>query len=62
MNADCTASLDHFKRQEQLKTNTGLGNITTNNSSSFKYKSGLLGDSENVNAGDNPNNPLAHRL
>ena len=40
--SDSTASLHHFKRQEP-----GLNNaeLTINNSSSFKYKSGLLGNS-----------------
>ena len=45
--SDSTASLYQFKRQEQPKTDAGLGDITINNSSSFKY---------------NPSNPLSHRL
>ena len=50
--ADSTASLYQFKRQE----------VKIDNSSSFKYKSGLLGNSTDVNAGTDHNNPLAHRL
>ena len=38
--SDSTASLYHFKRQEPLVDNVDL----TNASSSFSYKSGLLGD------------------
>ena len=37
---DSTASLYHFKRQEPLEGNAAL----TDASSSFKYKSGLLGN------------------
>ena len=36
--SDSTASLYHFKRQEPLADNA----VLTNNSSSFKYKFGLL--------------------
>ena len=60
--ADSAASLYEFKRHEQPKTNAGLDDVTTNNSYPFKYKSSLLGDSENVDARDDTNNPLAHRL
>ena len=47
--SDSTASLCHFKRQEPLESNADL---TVNNSSSFKYKSVLLGNAtaENGNA------------
>ena len=39
--SDSTASLYQFKRQEPLAGNAAL---TVNGSSSFKYKSSLLGD------------------
>ena len=39
--SDYIASLYQFKRQEPLENNT---NLTINGSSSFKYKSGLLGN------------------
>ena len=43
--SDSTASLYHFKRQEALADNA----VLTNNSSSFKYKFGLLGKPNNLN-------------
>ena len=57
--SESTASLYHFKRQEPLENNA---NTTIAGSSSFKYKSNLLGNSEPINTGTNPNIPLAHRL
>ena len=43
--ADSSASLYQLKRDEQNMTNAGNpDNATTNDSSSFKYKSSLLGD------------------
>ena len=57
--SDSTASLYHFKRQEPLANNADL----TDNSSSFKYKSDLLGTTQTeIAAGANSNIPLAHRL
>ena len=43
--SDSTDSLYQFKRQEPLGNNATLNNT----SSSFKYKSGLLGNSANRN-------------
>ena len=40
--SNSTVSLDHFKTQEPLPNNADL---TIENSSSFKYKSDLLGNS-----------------
>ena len=41
--ADSSASLWQFKRDEQNITNTGIPNgVTTDNSTSFEYKSSLL--------------------
>ena len=62
--SDSTASLYQFKRQEQNYNDDGnIDNITINDSTSFKYKSGLLGTTEaQINANDNPDIPLAHRL
>ena len=62
--SDSTASLYQFKRQEQNRNNDGnIDNINFNDSSSFKYKSGLLGTTETqIVANANPNIPLAHRL
>ena len=48
-----------FKRQEPLDNNADL---TSAGSSSFKYKSSLLGNSEPINGNINPNIPQAHRL
>ena len=42
--ADSSGSLWQFKRDEQDITAAGIPNaVTTNNSTSFKYKSSLLG-------------------
>ena len=44
--ADSSGSLWQFKRDEQYKTNTGIPNgVTTDNSTSFKYRSSLLKES-----------------
>ena len=60
---DTTASLYQYKRPEQPKTNTSLGDITAKNSSSFKYQSSLIGiNSTPVAANVNPDIPRAHRL
>ena len=64
--ANTTASMHQFKIQVQSK-NTVNNRIVPHNvfvdiSDSFKYKSELLGDSTEVNAGDDLNNPLSHRL
>ena len=40
--ADSSASLYQFKRDEQNMNNRNLADITTDDSSSFKYKSSLL--------------------
>ena len=62
---DSTVSLYQFKKQEQSYDNdnpTDIVNITANNSSSFKYKSGFLGTIDVIiNANVNPNIELAHR-
>ena len=43
--SDSTASLYHFKRQEQnYNNNENIVDLTTDDSSSFKYKSSLLGN------------------
>ena len=62
--ADTTASLYQYKRPEQPKTDAGLGDVTTENSSSFKYHSSFLKEIEsvNINADVNPDVPGAHRL
>ena len=39
---DTTASLYQYKRPKHPKGNNGLANVTTTNSSSFKYKPSLL--------------------
>ena len=57
--SDSTASLYQFKRQEPLTNNADL---TVAGSSSFKYKSDLSENSEQIASGINPNIPLAHRL
>ena len=63
---DPTASLYQFKRQEQscyAANPKDINNLTADNSSSFKYNSGLLGTTEtDIAANTNPNIPLAHRL
>ena len=63
---DSTAYLYQFKRQEQSYNPVHPKDIvplTTANSSSFKYKSGFLGTTEmQIDANDNSNIPIAHRL
>ena len=62
--SDPTASLYQCKRQEHnYNVNNNKDIIAVNNnSSSFKYKSGFLGTTDNQIAADaNPNIPLAHR-
>ena len=63
---DFTACLYQFKRQEQSYDNanpTDIVDLTADNLSSFKYKSGFLGTTENqITANDNPDIPLSHRL
>ena len=63
--ADSSGSLWQFERNEQNMTNAGNpNNVTTADSSSFKYKSSLSKDlnSRNVAANANPNIADAHRL
>ena len=64
--SDSTASLYHFKRQKQSFDDNNLLDITAlsiDNSTSFKYKSGLTNvNIVQINADVNPNIPLAHRL
>ena len=52
---DTTASLHHFKRQEPLKNNASL---TVDDSSSFKYKSDLLGPATNTRIDNTVNRVL----
>ena len=63
---DPAASLHQFKRQERSYDNDNLKdiiNLTAANSSSFKYKSGLIeAIGTQIDADVNPNIPLAHRL
>ena len=64
--SDSTASLYHFKRQEQSFDNNNpvdISDLSVDNSTSFKYKSGLINvNSVEINANVNPNIPLAHKL
>ena len=48
--SDSTGSLYHYKRQEPLPNNA---NLTVDDSSSFKYKSGLLGYPSNTTINNN---------
>ena len=57
--SDSTVLLYQFKRQEPLDNNA---NLTIAGSSSFKYKSNLLGNSEPIPANINPNIAQAHKL
>ena len=42
--SDTSSSLRQFKRDEQPKENNGnISSVSTNNSSSFKYKSNFIG-------------------
>ena len=47
--ADSSARPYQFKRDEQNKNNGNPANVTTDDSSSFKYKSSLLGNPVAVN-------------
>ena len=62
--ADSTGSLWQFKRDEQNMNNGNPADVTTADSSSFKYKPSLLKDLNfrKVAANDNPNIAGAHRL
>ena len=63
--ANSSGSLWQFKRNKQNMIGAGNpADVTTNNSSSFKYKSSLLKDldSRNVASNANPNIAVAHRL
>ena len=42
--ADSSGSLYQFKRDEQNMNNGNIAEVTTAGSSSFKYKSSILGD------------------
>ena len=42
--ADSSGSLCQFKRDEQNMNNGNIADVTTADSSSFKYKSSILGD------------------
>ena len=66
---DTTGSLYQYKRPEQNKGNNNtLADLTVNDSSSFKYQSGLVQkqltkrDSETVDANIDPNFNAAHRV
>ena len=66
--ANTTWSLYQYKRPEQNKgNNNGFADLTVNNSSSFKYQSGLVQkqlktrNSENVDASIDPNFNATHR-
>ena len=66
--ADTTASLYQYERPEPRNTNGALADLTTNNSSSFKYQSGLVQkqlatpNSMPVNRNTDPNFNSAHRV
>ena len=51
----------NLKNKNSLDNNNASANVSVDNSPSFKYKPELLGTSTGVGAGDDPNNPLAHR-
>ena len=42
--ADSSGGLYHFKRDKQNMNNRNIADVTTNDSSSFEYKSSLLGN------------------
>ena len=46
--SDITGNLWQFKRDEQNMTNGNPGNVTTADSTSFKYKSSFIGESTAV--------------
>ena len=64
--SDSTASLYQFKRQEKsydAANPEDINNLIANNSSSFSYKSDLLGTTQTqIAANTNPSIPLAHKL
>ena len=62
--ADSSGSLWQYKRDEQNMNNGNIADVTTNDSSSFKYKSNLLKGltSKEVAANTDPNIAAAHRL
>ena len=62
--ADSSGSLWQYKRDEQNMNNGNIADVTTNDSSSFKYKSNLLkgSTSQEVPANTDPNIAAAHRL
>ena len=66
--ADTTASFYQYKRPEPRYANGVLAELTTNNSSSFKYQSGLVQKQlatpnlKNVNANIDPNFNISHKL
>ena len=61
--SDSTASLYHCKRQEpNLDAAGDVADLDPDDSSSFKYKSNLLGESKGMNMGENPDHRPAHRL
>ena len=66
--ADTTASLYQYKRPKPRDNNGALNNLTANNSSLFKYQSGLIhkqlttANSVSVDANIDPNFINAHRV
>ena len=60
--SETKAFLYQFKRQEKRLNNAGNIVNINNDSSSFKYKSKLLGTSTNIIADEDPNLTAAHRL
>ena len=64
--SDSNASLYQFKRQEQGYNDDNpkdINDLSVNNSTSFKHKSGLIeSTSVTINVDVNPNIPLSHRL
>ena len=60
--SDFTASLYHYKRQElNLDVVGDIEDLDPDDSSSFIYKSNLLGDSEPIATFVNPNLNAAHK-
>ena len=62
--ADSSGSLWKYKRDEQNMNNINIADVTTNDSSSFKYKSNLLKGltSKEVACNTDPNIAATHRL
>ena len=62
--SETSGSLWQYKRDEQNMNNNNIANVTTADSSSFKYKSGLLKGLtfRAVNGNTDPNIPRTHRL